>query len=127
MNVAYMDAWRWRQEGATRARLRVDGGMRPGRAANVIAELPGTDPGAGVIYVGAHHDTQAGTPGADDNGSGTVILLETARLVHTWYHKHHVLGEPEPIRSARLALARAAQVTLANGLAMLGITAPERM
>ncbi|MCC7323073.1 MAG: arginine--tRNA ligase, partial [Gemmatimonadaceae bacterium] len=54
-------------------------------------------------------------------------LLETARLVHTWYHKHHVLGEPEPIRSARLALARAAQVTLANGLAMLGITAPERM
>lgn len=54
-------------------------------------------------------------------------LLETARLVHTWYHKHHVLGEPEPIRSARLALARAAQVTLANGLAILGITAPERM
>ena len=54
-------------------------------------------------------------------------LLETARLVHTWYHKHHVLGEPESIRSARLALARAAQVTLANGLAMLGITAPERM
>ena len=81
MNVAYMDAWRWRQEGATRARLRVDGGMRPGRAANVIAELPGTDAGAGVIYVGAHHDTQAGTPGADDNGSGTVILLETARLL----------------------------------------------
>ncbi len=54
-------------------------------------------------------------------------LLETARLVHTWYHKHHVLGEPEPVRSARLALARAAQVTLANGLAILGITAPERM
>ncbi|MFN8670318.1 MAG: arginine--tRNA ligase [Gemmatimonadaceae bacterium] len=54
-------------------------------------------------------------------------LLDTARLVHTWYHKHHVLGEPEPVRSARLALARAAQVTLANGLAILGITAPERM
>ncbi|MCC6928588.1 MAG: arginine--tRNA ligase [Gemmatimonadaceae bacterium] len=54
-------------------------------------------------------------------------LLDTARQVHTWYHKHHVLGEPEPIRSARLALARAAQVTLANGLAILGIAAPERM
>ncbi len=54
-------------------------------------------------------------------------LLDTARLVHTWYHKHHVLGEPEPVRTARLALARAAQVTLANGLAILGITAPERM
>lgn len=54
-------------------------------------------------------------------------LLDTARLVHTWYHKHHVLGEPEPIRSARLALARSAQVVLANGLAILGISAPERM
>lgn len=54
-------------------------------------------------------------------------LLDTARLVHTWYHKHHVLGEAEPVRSARLALARAAQVVLANGLAILGISAPERM
>lgn len=54
-------------------------------------------------------------------------LLDTARLVHTWYHKCHVLGEPEPIRSARLALARAAQVVLANGLGILGISAPERM
>jgi len=54
-------------------------------------------------------------------------LLETARLVHTWYHKHHVLGEPEPRRSARLALARASQIVLANALHMLGISAPERM
>ncbi len=54
-------------------------------------------------------------------------LLDTARLVHTWYHKCHVLGEPEPILSARLALARAAQVVLSNGLGILGISAPERM
>jgi arginyl-tRNA synthetase len=54
-------------------------------------------------------------------------LLETARLAHTWYHKHHVLGEPEPVRSARLVLARATQVVLANGLTLLGISAPERM
>ena len=54
-------------------------------------------------------------------------LLDTARLVHTWYHKHHVLGEPEPILRARLVLARASQVALRNGLALLGISAPERM
>ena len=54
-------------------------------------------------------------------------LLETARLVHTWYHKHHVLGEPEHIMQARLALAKAARSTLANGLGLLGINAPERM
>ncbi len=57
----------------------------------------------------------------------TGYLLETARLVHTWYHTCHVLGEPEPIRSARLALARASQIVLRNGLTLLGITAPERM
>jgi arginyl-tRNA synthetase len=54
-------------------------------------------------------------------------LLETARLVHTWYHKHHVLGEAAPVQAARLALARAAQVVLQNGLALLGIAAPDRM
>jgi arginyl-tRNA synthetase len=54
-------------------------------------------------------------------------LLETARLAHLWYHKHHVLGQPENITRARLALARAAQVVIANGLTILGISAPERM
>jgi len=54
-------------------------------------------------------------------------VFETSRLAHLWYHKHHVLGEPEPIMRARLALARATQVVLANALAILGISAPERM
>jgi arginyl-tRNA synthetase len=54
-------------------------------------------------------------------------LLETARAAHLWYAKHHVLGEPEPVLSARLVLARAAQIVIRNGLQMLGITAPERM
>jgi len=54
-------------------------------------------------------------------------LLETARLVHLWYHKHHVLGEPEHILRARLVLAKAARQVLANGLGLLGISAPERM
>ncbi len=54
-------------------------------------------------------------------------LLETARLAHLWYHKHHVLGEPEAITNARLVLARAAQLGLAAGLRLLGLTAPERM
>ncbi len=54
-------------------------------------------------------------------------LTETARLTHLWYHKHHVLGQPENIMRARLALARAAQVVIRNSLGILGITAPERM
>jgi arginyl-tRNA synthetase len=38
-----------------------------------------------------------------------------------------VLNEPEPITRARLVLARAARIVLRNGLALLGITAPDRM
>ena len=54
-------------------------------------------------------------------------LHDTAAKVHLWYHKAHVLNEPEPIMRARLVLARAAQIVLRNGLAVLGISAPERM
>ena len=52
---------------------------------------------------------------------------DTAQKAHSWYHKHHVLGQEAPLTNARLALARATQVVLANGLAILGITAPDRM
>ncbi len=54
-------------------------------------------------------------------------LLETANLAHGWYHKHHVLGEEPALTTARLALARATQTVLRNALALLGITAPDRM
>jgi arginyl-tRNA synthetase len=54
-------------------------------------------------------------------------LHDTAGKTHLWYHKAHVLNEPEPIMRARLVLARAAQIVLHNGLDILGISAPERM
>ncbi len=54
-------------------------------------------------------------------------LLETARLAHVWYHKHHVLEQEEDVTRARLALARSAQIVLRNGMTILGITSPERM
>ncbi len=83
VNVAYMDAWRWKVEDATSARLTVRGGMRPGTSQNVIAELPGRDLQAGTLYVGGHHDTQANSVGADDNASGVAALLELARVLST--------------------------------------------
>jgi arginyl-tRNA synthetase len=57
----------------------------------------------------------------------TAYLHEMAQLAHHWYHKYHVLGEPEPVQSARLALARATQLVLRNAMTLLGIHAPERM
>jgi arginyl-tRNA synthetase len=54
-------------------------------------------------------------------------LHDTAGRIHLWYHKAHVLDEPEELMKARLLLARASQIVLRNGLAMLGISAPDRM
>lgn len=50
-------------------------------AANVVAEIPGTAPGSAFVVAGAHYDSVAGSPGANDNGSGVAALLETARLL----------------------------------------------
>ena len=57
----------------------------------------------------------------------TNYLESLAREVHGWYHGCRVLGEPEPVQQARLLLARAAIQVLANGLTLLGITAPDRI
>jgi carboxypeptidase Q len=79
VNVAFMDAWRWKVEGASAARLTIKGGMRPGISQNVVADLPGTDPEAGLLLLGAHHDTQADSVGADDNAVGVACLLAMTR------------------------------------------------
>ncbi|WP_326549689.1 M28 family peptidase [Micromonospora sp. NBC_01813] len=47
---------------------------------NLIADL-GRPVDAPIVEVGAHWDTVAGTPGADDNASGVAGLLEIARLL----------------------------------------------
>ncbi|MFI5234090.1 MAG: arginine--tRNA ligase [Gemmatimonadales bacterium] len=57
----------------------------------------------------------------------TGYLEELARLSHHWYHHCRVLGEAPPVEAARLALARATRIVLANGLSLLGLSAPDRM
>jgi arginyl-tRNA synthetase len=60
-------------------------------------------------------------------------LEELANQLNSWYHagtRDHslrVLGQEEHITNARLALARAAETVLRNGLELLGIEAPEQM
>jgi len=62
-------------------------------------------------------------------------LEQTAGAVNSWYHAGNpsrnpelaVLSEDASLRDARLALARSVQIVLHNGLAVLGIGAPEQM
>jgi len=50
-------------------------------AYNIIGEIPGTDPSAGYVMAGAHFDSWAAGDGAVDNGSGSVAILEAARIL----------------------------------------------
>jgi len=55
-------------------------------------------------------------------------LLELAQAVHQFYTHNRVVGaESAPAAEARLALVGAARQTLANGMELLGVSAPERM
>lgn len=47
---------------------------------NVEAVLPGHARPGQIVVVGAHYDAVTGTPGADDNASGTAGMLELARM-----------------------------------------------
>jgi Tol biopolymer transport system component len=51
------------------------------RTANVLATLRGTTSPDVVYVVASHFDSRAEGPGADDNSSGTTMLLETARVL----------------------------------------------
>ena len=54
-------------------------------------------------------------------------LREAATAFHTWYHASPVLVTDAGLRDARLALALATRQVLANGLELLGVSAPEQM
>ena len=54
-------------------------------------------------------------------------LFSVAQLYSTFYQKQPILTAEPPVAAARLALSRATQQVLTNGLELLGITAVERM
>jgi hypothetical protein len=63
---------------------------------NIIAEIPGSDPQAGYVMAGAHLDSWVAADGAADNGAGSAVVMEAARILAT-------LGV-RPRRTIRFAL-----------------------
>ena len=55
------------------------------------------------------------------------FLRELANAFHTYYNAERFIVEDSRLRDARLALVTAVQQVLANGLALLGVSAPESM
>lgn len=101
---------------------------------NVIVTLPGNAKPEEVVVVGAHYDTVAGTPGADDNASSVAVLLEMCRLLKDYSPDRMLklvfftLEEPPVFRSesmgsfvyAREARDRQEAISAMISLEMLG-------
>jgi arginyl-tRNA synthetase len=62
-----------------------------------------------------------------DPCSLTAYLQSLAAAFHRFYDRHKVLTDDDALAGARLVLVRAVKITLANGLNLLGVSAPERM
>ncbi|MDP3864838.1 MAG: arginine--tRNA ligase [Rhodoferax sp.] len=57
----------------------------------------------------------------------TFYLRELAACYHSYYDAERILVDDEALKLARLALVAATAQVLRNGLAMLGVSAPEKM
>ncbi|WP_371069705.1 arginine--tRNA ligase [Sediminibacillus sp. JSM 1682029] len=58
----------------------------------------------------------------------TQYIFDLASTLHSFYNAEKVLDTDQPERTkARLALMEAVRITIANGLALIGVEAPERM
>ncbi|SEQ66191.1 M28 family peptidase [Neolewinella agarilytica] len=67
---------------------------------NIIAEIPGTDLKDEVVMFGAHFDSWHTATGATDNGAGSTVMMEAARILLETIKESGV----KPRRTLRLAL-----------------------
>ncbi|SFL27927.1 arginyl-tRNA synthetase [Paenibacillus sp. 1_12] len=54
-------------------------------------------------------------------------LVDLAQSFNRFYHESPILIEDAALRQARLALVRCTQITISNGLSLIGLKAPEKM
>ena len=101
-------------------------GLAP--ATGVAGALAGAPEAALARAVSRFPEIVEDAVAAEETQGITAYATELATTFHGFYRDARVVDPDEPGRSAgRLALAEAARITLANALALLGISAPASM
>lgn len=75
---------------------------------NVIAEVPGSDPSAGIVLIACHLDSWDLGTGAVDDGAGCAIIAAAAR---------RIMQAGQPRRTIRILMAGAEEVGVHGGKA----------
>ena len=98
------------------------------RAEGVIGQLSGGPEAALARAVARFPEVIEDAVEAEETHGVTAYATELATTFHAFYRDARVVDPDEPDRSAaRLALAEATRITLANALGLLGISAPDAM
>jgi hypothetical protein len=101
--------------GSSREARQADGDRAAAPWRNIIIDLPGATRPSEIIVIGAHFDAVVASPGADDNGTGTAVLLEAAR----------VLKDRRMQRTVRLAFFNLEEVGLVGSRAYVDWILPQ--
>jgi hypothetical protein len=96
------------KQGEVKLRARVKATVGPGHWTVVSGTIPGADPNAGEIVYSCHLDHER--PGANDNGSGCVTILESARILA---HLVATGAVPKPKRTLRFIWGPEVEGTMA--------------
>lgn len=96
------------KQGAVRLHANVQAEVGPGAWTVVSATIEGTDPEAGDIVYSCHLDHER--PGANDNGSGCVTILEAARILQGLIGAGKI---PRPLRTLRFIWGPEVEGTMA--------------
>jgi arginyl-tRNA synthetase len=103
------------------------GGNPATLAAATLAPLSGAREAALMRRLAEYPEALAGAARELAPHAVAFYLRDLAGEFHGYYNAERILVEDPAVRSARLALCAAVRQVLANGLALLGVRAPERM
>ncbi|MCE1249199.1 MAG: arginine--tRNA ligase [Comamonadaceae bacterium] len=92
-----------------------------------LSALQGEQAQALMLLLAKYPDMLTAAAAGNAPHDVTFYLRELAACYHSYYDAERILVEDEAIKLARLALVAATAQVLRNGLAMLGVSAPERM
>jgi arginyl-tRNA synthetase len=109
-------------------RFAAEKGLAPvAGAALPEAEVAIPEAGALVRKLAAYPEVVRGAAAAREPHRIPTYLMETAAEFHRFYHVCRVVTDDVERSRSRLMLAGAARQVIANGLSMMGVTAPQRM